>query len=72
MNQSAQLNAAILRTPAEWNRQDVKERQRMKTAREGEKADGTITKLKEEAGGKTGEGGVHCEWMGLWIENDCK
>lgn len=35
MNQSARLNAAILRTPAEWNGQDVKERQRRKT--EGEK-----------------------------------
>lgn len=27
MNQSAWLNAAILRTQAEWKRQDVKERQ---------------------------------------------
>lgn len=65
MNQSARLNAAILRTPAEWNRQDVNERQRRKTEREGEKADGTITKLKEAADGKTGEGGGSCEWMGL-------
>lgn len=66
MNQSAQLNAAILRAPAEWNRQDVKERQRRKTERGRAKADGTITKLEEEADGKTGEGGeAHCEWMGL-------
>lgn len=56
MNQSAWLNAAILRTPAEWNRQDVKEIQRSKTERGREKADGTITKLEEEADGKTGEG----------------
>lgn len=28
MNQSARLNAAILRTTAEWSRQDVKKRQK--------------------------------------------
>lgn len=56
MNQSAWLNAAILRTPAEWKRQDVKKKS----------ADGTITKLEKEADGMTGKGGgIHCEWMGL-------
>lgn len=59
MNQSAWLNAAILRTTAEWSRQDVKKRQKKgkERARERERADGTITKLKEEADGKRGDGG---------------
>lgn len=78
MNQSASLNAAILRTPAERKRQDVRAGQRgeMHEERERErKADGRITKLEEEeeADEKTGEEGrgAHCEWMGQWIEKDC-
>lgn len=73
MNQSARLNAAILRTPAaDWNRQDVKERQRIeKTEREIEREGCTRGRWnrkleEEEADRETGEGeGAHCEWTGL-------
>ena len=44
----------------------MKEIQRRKTERGRKKADGTITKLEEEADGKTGEGGeAHCKRMEL-------
>lgn len=53
MNQSTWFNVAILRTLA-VEETGWKERQRRKT--ESERADGTITKLEEEADRKTGEG----------------
>lgn len=57
MNQSAWFNAAILRTTAEWSRQDVKKKTKEREReRERERADGTITKLKEDVDGKRGDG----------------
>lgn len=60
MNQCAKLNAAILRAPGRVEQTGCEretKRENTEKEREREKADGTITKLEEEADGKIGEGG---------------